>query len=206
MPIITPTMQTANAAMLGDPAQAGVTTAQGQLSGILNKGGPLMQQAATQGAQLAASKGLLNSSMGVQAAQAAVMDRAIPLAQSDASAMNQGNQFNTSAQNQFALQNNQTTNAMNQWNAGQQNESTLKALDVNSREALAGIEAEYKTTMQTSSSAESMYNQVLKNISDIQGNKDIGDKGAAITSQLAWLRSGMSMLQNLSGSAGLITF
>jgi len=49
---------------------------------------------------------------------------------------------------------------------------------------------------------------MLKNLSDIQGNKDMdaGTKASAIQNQLTYLRTGMSMLQNMSGITGLITF
>lgn len=222
MPIVTPTMQQASvtpatAAQIASPSLATTTTGQTQLAGILNRGGPLMQQAATAGNQQAAARGLLNSSMAVQAAQAAVLDRAIPLATADAQTINQGAQFNANQEQQTKsanagynqqanMQNAQTSNAMGQWNTGQQNESTLKAMDVNSREQLAGIEANYKTLMQANSSASDMYNQTMKIIGDIQNNKDVSDKASAINSQIAWLRSGMQMVQNLNGITGLITF
>jgi hypothetical protein len=241
MAIATPQMQGFQAIAAGSPAQiAPVTvdpnqiqqptamTTQQQLAGILSKGGALMQAAATTGNQSAASRGLLNSSMGVQAAQGAMIDRAAPIAQSDASAINSmaaqnaqaynnvltgnaniqnsANQWNAAAQNDINKFNTTNANAAGQWNAGQQNEATLKAMDVNSRETLANIEASYKQLMQVNSSAENMYNQVMKNISDIQNNKDIADKGTAVNSQLAWLRSGMSMIQNLNGVQNLITF
>ena len=222
MPITTPQMEDAGIAALQNPAQvaaaqtAGTTTSQ-QLEGILNKGGALMQQAATTGNQQANSRGLLNSSMGIQAAQSAVLGQAVPIASSDASAINQTNQFNTQnqqrtnevnvgAQNDWSKFNAQNQTAMNQWNAGQQNEATLKAMDVNSREQLANIEANYKQLMQVNSSAENMYNQVMKNISDIQMSDTVADKGSAINSQLAWLRSGMTMVQNLNGVTGLLQF
>lgn len=241
MAVATPYMEDFNAIAAGTPAQvAPVTvdpstlqqptamTGQQQLAGILNKGGALMQQAATAGNQSAASRGLLNSSMGVQAAQGAMIDRAAPIAQNDAAAINQmasqnastvnqaitgnadranrGQEFNATTSNDFNKFNTTNKNAAAQWNAGQQNEATLKALDINSRENLANIEASYKQLMQVNSSAENMYNQVMKNISDIQGNPDVADKGSAINSQLAWMRSGMQMLQNLNGVSGLITF
>ena len=190
MAITTPVTEDASTVL----APAAVTTSSA-LSGILNKGGALMQQAATQGNQSAASRGLLNSSMGVQAAQSAVLGAATPIAQADAQAQTQNNQFN--AQNQ---------NAQNQFNAGQQNESMFKALDVNSREQLANIEAQYKTQMQTSASADTLYSQVMRNISDIQMSDTVADKTSAINSQLAWLRSGMQMVQNLNGVTGLVTF
>ena len=241
MPISTPTMQDFNAIPAGTPGQvAPVTvdpsklalptaaTAEQQLAGILNRGGALMQSAANTGNQQAASRGLLNSSMGIQAAQNAMVQNAAPIAQSDANSINQmnsqnataknnvltgntaitnrGQEFNTNASNEFNKFNTQNANAAAQWNAGQQNEATLKAMDVNSREALAGIEANYKQLMQVNSSAENMYNQVLKNVNEIQLSKDVTDKTTAINSQLAWLRSGMTMIQNLNGVTGLVTF
>jgi len=200
-------------------AQANVTTATDQLGSILDKGGALMQQSANMGNAQAAQRGLLNSSMGIQAAQNAMIQNASPLAQANANAINQNNQFNaqstnqtlgqnTQNQQQTNLQNAQQSNAMSTWNAGQQNEAALKTLDINSRETLANIEANYKTLMQTNSSASGMYEQMLKNLSDIQGNKDMdaGTKASAIQNQLTYLRTGMSMLQNMSGITGLITF
>ena len=204
------------------------TTVQDQLTGILNKGGALMQQAATTGNQQAASRGLLNSSMGIQASQAAVLGQAVPIATQDASNLNQmavqnantlnqnlqsnanilntAEQANVSANNQFAQFNAQNANAAAQWNAAQKNEALLKTLDINSREQLANIEADYKQIMQVNASAGTMYEQAMKNINDIQTNKDIADKQTAINSQLAWLRSGMQMIQNLNGVSGLLTF
>lgn len=232
----TPQMQ---AAQTAPAAQATADTVQSELAGILNRGGPLMQQARTQAAQAVNQRGLLNSSMGIQAGEAAMLQAAVPIATSDAnlktgvsqsntSALNQNAQYNASntqqsnqvnaanqqqtnlanqsAANQGAQFNAQQANAQSQYNAGQQNEAMLKTMDVNSREQLAGIEADYKQIMQVNSSAGTLYEQAMKNISDIQTNKDIGDKQTAINSQLAWLRSGMQMIQNLNGVSGLVTF
>jgi len=241
MPIATPVTNTFTPVPVGTPTQvAPVTVDPGQLAtpeavtseqrlaGILNKGGALMQQAATTGNQQAASRGLLNSSMGVQAAQAAVLDKALPMATNDAATLNsmstynastlnqnatqnaqtqnQSNQFNAQNENQFKQTDAQNANVANQWNAGQQNEATLKAMDMNSREQLAGIEANYKSLMQANSSAEGMYSQVMKNISDIQMSDTVADKQTAINSQLAWLNSGMQMISNMNGISGLVTF
>lgn len=274
---------TANTVDQSKLATPTVSTVQDQLTGILNKGGPLMQQAATFGSQQAAQRGLLNSSMGVQAAQAATLAQAVPIATSDAnstnqvaltnagavnqnlqnnanalnsagqlntnalnqtsqintsaqnqaaatnaaamnnasatnmaatnqtnqlntSAQNQAGAANTSAQNQFALTNNQNANAAGQWNAGQKNEAIKQTMDLNSRESLANIEANYKQIMQVNSSAGTLYEQVMKNITDIQGNPDVADKAGAVQSQLTSLRSGLTMIQNLNGIQGLVTF
>lgn len=203
----------------GQATQAQGATAQDQLAGILDKGGALMQQAATTGNQQAASRGLLNSSMGIQAAQNAVIANAAPLAQSDANliqnnqqfnaqATNQQNQWNAGAQNTGSQFNSQQQNAMNQWNAGQRNEMLNKIVDVNSREQLMNMEANYKTLMQANSSASGMYEQALKNMSDIQSSDklDAYAKQTALNNQLTYLRSGMTMLQNMNGITGLVTF
>ena len=241
MPVATPVTNSFAVTPIGAPAQIapvttdpaalvqpGTATVQDQLTGILNKGGPLMQQAETTGKQQVAAKGLLNSSMGIQAAQAAVLDKAVPIATNDASSLNQmatynagtvnqtlaqntqtanqANQFNAQTGNDFAKFDAQNQNAADQWNAGQQNEAALKAMDMNSRETLAGIEANYKSLMQVNSSAEGIYSQVMKNISDIQMSADVADKQTAINSQLAWLNSGMQMIQNLNGVSNLLLF
>lgn len=268
-----PAAQTATAQI--DPNALNTPTAvtsEDRIAGILSRGGPLMQQAATAGTQQAASRGLLNSSMAVQAAQGAVIQAAAPIGTNDANSLNQmavqnantqnsatqfnanatnsanqfnaqatnqnaqfntsnqqqantqntsaintasqfnantqnqANQFNAQSTNDFAKLNTQNQNTANQWNAQQTNEAILKTMDVNSREQLANIEANYKQLMQTNSSAENIYSQVMKNISDIQNNKDIADKTTAIESQMGWLRSGLTMIQNLNGVTGLVTF
>ena len=226
MPITTPilsqaTQQVADAATL-DPnqlAQMNATTVSGQANSIIGQGGPLMQQAANTGNAMAAQRGLLNSSMGIQAAQNAVLQNATQLAQGDVNALNQASQFNAQSQNQTLAQNTanqqatnqfntQQGNAMSTWNLGQQNEAVMKTLDANNKESLMNIEANYKSLMQGSSSASGMYEQMLKNLADISASKDMdaGAKSTAIQNQLAYLRTGMTMLQNMTGIQNLVTF
>jgi len=225
MPITTPilsqaTQQVANAATL-DPnqlAQMNAATVSGQANNIIGQGGPLMQQAANTGNAMAAQRGLLNSSMGIQAAQNAVLQNATQLAQGDVNALNQASQFNAQSANQTLAQNTanqqatnqfntQQGNAMSTWNLGQQNDAVLKTLDANNKEALMNIEANYKGLMQATS-ASGMYEQMLKNLSDIQTNKDMDAtaKQTAIQNQLTYLRTGMTMLQNMNSITGLVTF
>jgi len=79
-------------------------TAQGQLANILDSDSPLMQRAATQGAQAANSRGLLNSSMASQAAQGAMIDRAAPIASQDAETYFQNAQANAGREQQDYMQ------------------------------------------------------------------------------------------------------
>ena len=107
-------------------------TVSNQISSLLNTNSPYMQQAATQGKQAAASRGLLNSSMAVGAAHGAAIERALPIAQQDASTFANSAQFNAQNQtdiskfnadsaNRIGMFNADTTNASNRFNADAMN-------------------------------------------------------------------------------------
>lgn len=68
-----------------------------RLKGLMAQQNPLMRQARTQGLQSANRRGLLNSSMGVQAAQTAQLGAALPIASQEAQQANarimQGREF-----------------------------------------------------------------------------------------------------------------
>jgi hypothetical protein len=104
------------------PAQ----TVQGQMSGILASGSPLMQQADTTGLQTANSRGLLNSSMAAGSAENSMIAAATPIAQQDATTNYNSAIANQNTQNAFA-----TTNAANAYNEQQnvynQNVATANA-------------------------------------------------------------------------------
>lgn len=72
-------------------------TVQGQLTKVLDAGGPLQDRAATKAAQTMNSRGLLNSSMAVTAGQSALYDAAMPIAQQDAATFGAAGQFNANA-------------------------------------------------------------------------------------------------------------
>lgn len=59
-------------------------TTEERLTGMLSKGSSYLKQAATAGKQYANSRGMLNGSLGAQAAEAARISAALPVAQSDA--------------------------------------------------------------------------------------------------------------------------
>jgi hypothetical protein len=62
-----------------------------RVTGLMEQNSPLMQQAKTQGAQAANRRGLLNSSMGVQAGQQAAYGAALPIASQEAQQIAQKN-------------------------------------------------------------------------------------------------------------------
>jgi hypothetical protein len=191
-------------------------TMQGQLQSVLSQSSPLMQMAQTNALQGMNKRGLLNSSMAVGESQKALYNYAMPIAQADANLNAQNAQFNTSAKNQadqFNVQqknaadqfNTQQQNAMGQYNAGQINDLVKTQLDYNNRETLMGLEAQYKTLMQANQSADGIYQQAIKNIADIQNNKDLdaATKSTMINNQIGFMRTGMSLIGKLNNLPGL---
>lgn len=109
----------------------------GRVTDLINTNSPLMQTAATTGAQQAAQRGLLNSSIGVQAGQQAVINSATPIATSDASLSTQTSLANLAAKNQAAIanSNNAVTAGSTALQLGNSNEQQSAALGEQGREA-----------------------------------------------------------------------
>lgn len=80
--------------------QQSTETTQGQLTSILSGDSPLMQRARTIAAQQSNARGLLNSSMAAEAGTAAMIDRATPIANADASVYDTRARTNSDAKNQ----------------------------------------------------------------------------------------------------------
>ncbi len=74
----------------------------GRLSRMLSSGSPYLEAARTKAAQASNQRGLLNSSMGVQAGEQAAIEAAQPFATTDAGILAQAGQFNAGARNTFA--------------------------------------------------------------------------------------------------------
>lgn len=60
------------------------TSVSDRVTGLMQKNNPLMRQARTRGAQYANRRGLLNSSMGAQAGEAAALEQVVPIASQEA--------------------------------------------------------------------------------------------------------------------------
>jgi len=194
-----------------------------QVNKIIAEDSPLMQQAAGRAKQAANARGLLNSTMAVQAGQAAVMDRAMPIAQYDAGAhtnvlqtnqanTQQTNLFNAGQQQDMSKFNAQNQAQTSQFNASEANKAALanmgeankilaQMMDQETRKQLADIEASYKVLMQTESSAMQLYQQSVKNISEILMNPDLtpAAKTQAVQNQNQLLESGMKIIGKMSG-------
>ena len=91
-----------------DPLTSQVTsdqTVSGQLDSLLSQDSPLMQRAKYQGIATANSRGLLNSSLAAGAAQAAMIDAALPIAQQDAQTYYEQSRANQNVTNDFKASN-----------------------------------------------------------------------------------------------------
>lgn len=103
-------------------------TVQGQVDSILAKDSPLMQRARTMATQQMAQRGLVNTSMNAGAGYAAMVEKATPIATSDATIYSNR-----------ALANMDATNVATQFNVGQNNDLLKFGQDVAAR---YGVQAE----------------------------------------------------------------
>lgn len=135
-------------------------TVAGQLRSLISENSPLLQGAQTRGLQSANDRGLLNSTMGIQAGEEALYQSALPIASQDAStyynarsanaaAGNRGMEFTAGATNLTAnqvLEGNQNIEAIE--TTGTQQRETLAQSgeqDIALEEARAGNEIELQT-------------------------------------------------------------
>lgn len=197
---------------------------QSRIKSLVAEDSPLMQQARTRAAQEMNARGLVNSSLGIQAGQQAVISNAMPIAQSDAqsinaamtntaNARNTASQFNASAENAASSLNAQLLTTMNQANANSQNAAmnqtavaanarSLAFIDNNSKQSLATLQAQNQQLLQANANASSMFGQVVQNISAISQNPQLNDsaKRLAIDSQLNLLNEGLRASAEISST------
>jgi hypothetical protein len=159
------TANSANAASAGNASQgsfnnAGLTNwnvdsnqlVDSQVGRIIDNNSPLMQQAVTRAQQGMAKRGLLNSSMATGAAQSALYDAAMPMAQQNATtyanaantnagAANQNAQFNATGNANMSQFNVGQSNNMAQYNAGNQQQANLANQNAQNQAAEYGATA-----------------------------------------------------------------
>lgn len=188
------TAQTAAPGLIGTAANPASTvaidpakqTVQGQMAGIIADNSPLMQTAKTNAAQDSNSRGLLNSTMGVQAGQQAVINTAMPIAQQDSNTYNNTAQFNAGQLNDIAktnqnvstqvnLANTQATNNQAQFNAQQTNNVSLANADTQKALVMQNYDAALKTSLANADAATKVELQNLDgtlktNLANIQAN------------------------------------
>lgn len=116
-------------------------TVAGQLPSILDPNSQLMAQAAAQGNKASNARGLLNSSIGVGAAQDSMLKVALPIAQQDATTNANSAQYNATAANSSDQFNANASNTANQFTAAATNTASLANLDSQTKAMLQSMQS-----------------------------------------------------------------
>lgn len=181
---------TYNPTTLKDPAQWNITpeqTVSGQIDKTIAQDSPLMQQARTQGLQQANSRGLLNSSMAVGAAQDSVIKNALPIAQFDADINAKAAGYNADTQNTFtktnaAMENEaktfgaQSINRSNEFNATNEYNKQQSRFEANVKASLAQIENEAQFDRQSQAIYGTLGQEFMKAISAINADTNMNQQ------------------------------
>jgi hypothetical protein len=174
------------AEQLGDPVAAEASLADAivrdieddelsavQLEKMLASGSPLMVRAAARGMDLAASRGLLNSSIAAGTSQAAMIDAATPFALQDSRTYNQQALENQRAQNAASLANSQTQTNVNLFNTGEQNQNARLNVAATNTAAANNAAARNNASQFNAASVNSasQFNAGAQNTASLQSNQ-----------------------------------
>lgn len=117
-------------------------TMQHQLAGIIDSNSPLIQRARARAMETMNARGLQNSSMAIGAADAALYDVAMPIAQFDANVYGQAARDNQSFLNQVAMFNVGQSNQMTAANMAAVNQALAFTADAENRASMFNADAQ----------------------------------------------------------------
>jgi len=164
-----------------------------RFTNIMGSDNPLLTGARTRAAQAANSRGLINSSMGVQAGEMAAMSAALPIAQADA-----GTAAAFGMQNLRGQQDTFSTGFK-----GLQDYSLQSLRGAQSKD-LANIEAGYKTLISSNEGASKLYQQATDAMNKIMTSDLSGEaKVAALQQQSNMLQAGLGIIGKISNIPGM---
>lgn len=196
---------------------------EGRLDNLLsNPNNPLMQRSQAMAAQSANRRGLLNSSIGVGAGQAAMIDAGLQIATPDAQARVGAAMQNAEQSNRVNMQNAQNSLTAGMFNADLQaklgmfdGEMNFKAgafnaeqvngvigkyLDNDNRVELANIEAKYQRDLQGSANSAKLFSDVMQLATQISTSDLPADaKQGNINNLFKMLDMGLSMNNSFAG-------
>lgn len=126
---------------------------QRQLEQIIGNDSPLIQRARARAQEGMASRGLVNSSMALGAADAAAYDVALPIAQADAGTFSGAARDNQAVQNSMAQFNAGESNTTSRTNAGLINTAAQFGADAGNRAELSNADAATRVSMANAGAA-----------------------------------------------------
>jgi hypothetical protein len=189
-------------------------TVAGQLETNLDPNSQLMQRAAYMGNVSSNRRGLLNSSIGVSAAMAPMIDAGLQIATPDAASNNQFNLFNTQNQNETNRFNASNTLSSDVANAGNLKDLSINSsnnavqmavanLDVNTKLKIANIDAASKD----SSLAASLNQSLMQSIVEInKQDKPVAVREAEISQLVNLTTKSIGLLQSFDAAVPSLDF
>jgi hypothetical protein len=169
-------------------------TVESRAAGIINQDGPLMQQARGFAMQKANERGLINSSLGIQAAQDAVTGRAVDIARQDAATAADAAKFNVNQGNSWSLAQQELAQKGGQFDRQLNSQSSQFDRDLQYRydaaksnnenaASMAALENKYRTQLQNDSAFNKQYEIYVDALYRIDNNKDLDAQAKAVMKQ-----------------------
>lgn len=155
-----------------DPSQ----TVEGRSAGIINKDSPLMQQAAGYASQRSNERGLINSSLGIQAAQDAVIGRATDIAKQDAATFADAGKFNVNQANSWNIAQQELAQKGSQFDKDLQYRYDSARMNNENAIAMREIENKYQSQLQSDAAFNSQYRAYVDALLIIDQDKELGPK------------------------------
>lgn len=141
--------------------------ASSQLNDITSQSSPLMTRARQEGMLLAARRGLQNSSLAAGAAEGALVDRATPIAQTNAAQLQEQSLANQTAENDNNKFNAQLGTQNNQFNAGLETDVSKQNADLTTKVSQQNAQQKATNAQQNAAATNTMSSQVLQANSDL---------------------------------------
>lgn len=175
-------------------------TVAGRINKLVAEDSPIIQMGRTRADQGMARRGLINSSMALQASDAAAYQAATPIATSDASLLANQRIANQSAKNQVEMQNAQQKNTLSTAGLQSQTQTGIANLQSQTQTGVANIEASYKSLITANESAGKLYQQTVDAINKIliDPNLSAATKQSAIDKQTQLLKGGLNVMGKIA--------
>jgi hypothetical protein len=177
-------------------------TVSGNVDKLIAQDGPQMQSARTAALQAMNSRGLVNSSMAVGAAQKAVIDTATPIAASDAATYSKAAGYNTDVANTANTTNVAAQNTAQQFNAQQSNAMLSQQVDNQTRIQLQDLQSRSSTLLNTNSTASALFGQATSALNNIATSTTM-DQATKQSQSAAIYANLQKQLQVIGSTSGL---
>jgi len=181
--------------------QWGVTapqTVQSQANAIASADGTLMQQARGRAMQQMNERGLVNSTLAIQAGQDAVLDRAIQIAQQDAATNAEAAKFNAGQSNAWTLAQQELAEKASQFTRELAAKYDLAKFDLESRQSLAATEREYQQQLATDKAFQDQYQMYVDALFKIDSDPELSAEAKSARKQ-----EQLKLLKNYASIRGL---